>query len=186
MQTVALNWTAYRLVPNTGKVLSTLKNLETKVSGSGGGTNIYNRRWIDPIKISSETTIHDQIILGNGDGQEFAYQLNGFNLACREGNKLTVLSAIKQRTNRGYYFAIINHTTNQLFYNHDAVEKLCRPSAIVYPAIMLLWLVICNALGFGFIFCAVAIIISSIAVYFIPLKINQKKLYEAIGALNLK
>ena len=65
MQTVALNWTTYRLVPNTGKVLHSLKNLETKVSGSGGGSAFHDKHYINPIKISSETTIHDQIILGN-------------------------------------------------------------------------------------------------------------------------
>jgi len=185
MQTVALNWTAYRLVLNTGKVLNSLKNLETKVSGSGGGSAIYDRTWTNPIKITSETTIHDQIILGNDNGQEYAYQLSGFNLACREGNKLTVITALKQRNNRGHYFAIINHTTNQTFYHHDVIERLCRPISFLYPAVIVLNVFLCRAIfETGWLFCIIATIASCAALYFFTLSHNKKKLYQAIANLN--
>jgi len=109
----------------TGKVASASKNLETKVSGSGGGGGSYQGTgYSAPVRISSTTVVHDQLFLVDKEGHEKALQLQDFNLACREGNIVTASWAIQVGSNEGPYFAITNHSTDQQFINDKIVRKI--------------------------------------------------------------
>ena len=54
-----------------------------------------------PTTISSTTVVHDQIFLTDSDGTEYTFQLQDFNVACREGNELTVIWSIKRGAQKG-------------------------------------------------------------------------------------
>ncbi len=110
MQELRAGWGTYNLNWVTGKVVGQGKYATTAVSGGGGGaTN-------SPVTISSSTTIHNDIFLVDSNGKEHSFQLSDFNLACREGNQLTVIWAIRKGKKEGQYIVAINHTTSQQFF----------------------------------------------------------------------
>lgn len=130
---VTVNGHTYRLQSTTGKVLNASKNMETIVRGGGGGGATYKGTGgTAPVHISSTTIVHDQFFLEDTNGQEHSFQLSGFDLACREGNVLTVAWAIKQGRDKGPYVAITNHTTQKNYFNNDAIRSLCKPGILVY------------------------------------------------------
>lgn len=60
MQTIKLNGKDYDLQSTTGKVWGSGKNMETRVSGGGGGG--YTNRgtgYTAPVSITSKTIVHD-------------------------------------------------------------------------------------------------------------------------------
>jgi hypothetical protein len=100
------------------------KNMETKVSGEGGGGATYQGTGgTAPVTITSRTVVHDQLFLVNLEGKERAFQLQDFNLAARKGNQLTVFWGIKAGEKSGHYFAVKNHSTDQEFYREDYLNK---------------------------------------------------------------
>jgi len=138
MKTIIVGGKNVELHSVKGAVLSASKNMETKVSGSGGGGYTYNGRGhTNSVKITSKTTVHDQFFLMDDDGREHAFQLQDFDLACREGNKLAVISAIKQGKNNGPYIAVINHTTGKVNYNANALKKAFAPNVFLLGAIFI-------------------------------------------------
>lgn len=133
MQTLTLNNKNYELQSTTGKVLSSGKNMETKVSGGGGGG--YTNRgsgYTAPVSITSKTTVHDQFFLEDANGKEHAFQLSDFNLACRDGNILTVVAAINIKKDNGPYISVINHSTDKVYFDPIALKQICEPNRLIY------------------------------------------------------
>lgn len=117
----------YELHSITGKVLETGKNLETKVHGGGGGGATYGGYGgTAPVSIRSTTIVHDQIFLTDEQGNEHSFQLQGFNVACREANLLSVVWAIKKGARQGPYIAVINKTTNCNFFEDKTLQSMFR------------------------------------------------------------
>ncbi|HVU95729.1 MAG TPA: hypothetical protein VHE34_10920 [Puia sp.] len=124
---ITLYWT-------TGKVADAGKNMETIVRGGGGGGYTYNGTGSTaPVTITSTTVVHDQIFLVDRDGREHAFQLQGFNVACRTDNQLSIIWAIREGKKTGPYIIAYNHSTRNAFYNDASLNKLFR-----YPVYYLL------------------------------------------------
>lgn len=136
-KTIVVNGTTYALHSVTGKVLNTTKSMETSVQGSvsGGGGRLYEGSGkLKPVdlNLASTTIVHDQFFLEDANGREHSFQLQGFNVACREGNSLTVVWAIKAGQQRGPYVAVVNNSTQTRFYNEKAIDDLSSPSLLLY------------------------------------------------------
>lgn len=134
---IVVNGNTFVLRSVTGKVLSTTKSMETSVQGSvsgGGGRLREGSGKLKPVdlNLASTTIVHDQFFLEDANGQEHSFQLQGFNVACREGNSLTVVWAIKAGQQRGPYVAVLNNTTQNRFYNEKAIDNLSSPSFLLY------------------------------------------------------
>lgn len=143
MQNLTLNNKNYELQSTTGKVLSSGKNMETKVSGGGGGG--YSNRgtgYTAPVSITSKTTIHDQFFLEDANGKEHAFQLSDFNLACRDGNILTVVAAINVKKHKGPYISVINHSTDKVYFDPIALKSICEPNRLIYILVLIAFAVI--------------------------------------------
>lgn len=112
----------------TGKVVSATKNMETRVSGSGGGGYSYQGTgYSSSVNITSTTVVHDQVFIQSRDGEEKAFQLQGFDLAVREGNILTVAVAmIEGKSDAVYAVAATNHTTRTNYVKDSAVKEVAR------------------------------------------------------------
>lgn len=116
---------AFDLHHFTGIVEESGKNMETRVSGGGGGGATYQGTGgTAPISISSTTVIHDQLFLTSLEGKERSFQLQDFNLACRKGNVASVFWGIKKGKSNGPYLAVKNHTTEQVFFDENEVSKM--------------------------------------------------------------
>ncbi|GAB2488662.1 hypothetical protein [Algoriphagus taiwanensis] len=115
---------AFELYSFSGMVEESGKNMETKVSGGGGGGATYQGTGgTAPVTITSRTIVHDQVFLVNKEGKEKSFQLQDFHLAARKGNQLTVFWGIKSGDKTGYYFAVKNHSTDEEFYRDDLLRK---------------------------------------------------------------
>jgi len=126
MKTITSNTKTYNIYHTYGKVANSNKNMETKVHGGGGGNNTN-------VRISSTTIVHDHLFVIDNNGQEHSFQLQGFDLACREGNEIAVAWGIKQGGKKGPYFMVHNFTTNQTFYRTPILHMMLR-----YPVWMAL------------------------------------------------
>lgn len=116
---------AFELHSFSGVVEESGKNLETRVSGGGGGGATYQGTGgTAPVTITSKTVIHDQLFLTNKEGKERSFQLQDFNLACRRGNEVTVYWGIKQGKSNGSYLAVKNHTTDQVFFDDGKISSI--------------------------------------------------------------
>jgi hypothetical protein len=145
-QTITIGKRTVTMHQFTGKVVSSSKNMETKVHGGGGGGYSYQGTGGSaPVTISSTTVIHDQLFLVDKEGNERALQLTGFDLACRESNIVTAMWAITSGEERGPYFAIINHSTGEQYINKKIIKeiiyKCTRPININNPALGCLTLI---------------------------------------------
>ena len=113
----------YNLYWVTGKVLQVGKNMETRVTGSGGGGFSYKGTGAtSSVSISSQTIVHDQLILEDGEGVEHSFQLMHFDIAARESNVLTVLWAIKQGKESGKVMVVRNKTTRKTYFRNDVIN----------------------------------------------------------------
>lgn len=116
---------AFDLHNFSGIVEESGKNLETRVSGGGGGGATYQGTGgTAPVTITSKTVIHDQLFLTGKEGKERSFQLQDFNLACRRGNEVTVYWGIKQGKESGQYLAVKNHTTDQVFFDDGQISSM--------------------------------------------------------------
>jgi hypothetical protein len=134
---IVVNGKTYVFKSVTGKVLNTTKSMETSVQGSvsgGGGRLREGSGKLKPVdlNLASTTIVHDQFFLEDEAGQEHSFQLQGFNLACREGNSLTVVAAFKPGQPRGPYVAVLNHSTQNRYFNEKAINSLSSPSSLLY------------------------------------------------------
>ena len=110
----------------TGEVVDEKKWSTTQVSGGGGGYNAGSGQ-NNPVTISSVSTTHDQFFLKNDSGQEMAVELANAGLALRKGHRVTVFWGIIQGQKHGRYFAIYNHTTNNLTKMDSDIQELAVP-----------------------------------------------------------
>lgn len=107
-----------------GSVAAKDKNLETRISGSGGGGATYRGTGgTAPISITSQTIIHDKIYLQKEDGKERAVELTNWDVACHEGNDMLVTWIIPDGKDKGDYVAIKNITTDSELFNDDAIKR---------------------------------------------------------------
>lgn len=138
MKNITAGGQQYNLYWVCGKVEETGKNLETRVSGGGGGGATFGGYGgTAPVSIQSTTVVHDQIFLTDNDGKEHSFQLQSMDVACRSGNQLSVLWAIKSGGKTGPYIAVHNHTTGQSFFDKKALNKMfCRNGWLVVAAIV--------------------------------------------------
>ena len=137
MKSISLILKTIQLTPVKGTVLDASKNMETKVSGSGGGGASFRGTGATrSVRITSKTTVHDQIFLKDASGQEHSYQLTDFNLACREGNEISVIEASKPNGKYSYPVSVINHSTNKIYYNSQALRRFAKPNILLYLAVL--------------------------------------------------
>ena len=87
------------------------------------------RRWTDTewgsTSIGTKYTylvIYDEFFLKTSHGEQKAFQLKGFNLACMEGHKLKVISGGKALS----YVAVHNESTGATYFSEHALEKMFR------------------------------------------------------------
>lgn len=154
METINASGKVYTLYSVTGKVVATNKNMETRVSGGGGGGYTHQGTgFSSPVTVTSTTTIHDQIFLVDDTGREHSFQLQDFNVACREGNVLKVIWAVKKGKDKGDYIIVQNNSTGQSFFNIGAIRRMFRPSWLIPLALTVIFLYIGSGLT---IFAAVA------------------------------
>lgn len=127
MAEIVINGKPYEHFFVRGEVVGADKQLETKVSGSGGGGGSFRGSgYTAPVQISSTTTTHDMIHLVDEDGQEHAIRLQNWDLAVRPTHRLTAIWLAKKGKRNGPYVAIHNHTLNETDYNEKYLEKLNR------------------------------------------------------------
>jgi hypothetical protein len=127
MAEIGINGKAYDHHFVRGEVMAADKQLETKVSGSGGGGGSFRGTGYNaPVTISSTTTTHDMIHMVDDDGQEHAIRLQNWDLAVRTSHRLTAIWLAKKGTGKGPYVAIHNHTLNETDYNEKHLDKLHR------------------------------------------------------------
>ncbi len=120
----------YRLEYTTGIVITRNKRSETIVGGNANN-------------ISSSSVVHDDIILLDDKERETAFQLVEFDVACREGNKLTIVWAAKKGQKLGWYIVVYNHSTSRIHFNHNNMYMMCERGMkrIVFSTIILAFIV---------------------------------------------
>ncbi|MDB5149886.1 MAG: hypothetical protein JWQ57_3906 [Mucilaginibacter sp.] len=127
MKTISIHGRQYTVYNASGKVEESGKNMETRVHGGGGGGYSYGGTGgTAPVSISSTTVVHDQIFLTDKNGAEHAFQLQDFDVACRTGNEISVLWAIKKGKPSGKYIAVLNHSTRNDFFHDKALKNMFR------------------------------------------------------------
>ncbi|MDB5120861.1 MAG: hypothetical protein JWN56_2079 [Sphingobacteriales bacterium] len=143
MKTITAGGKVYDLYCAKGHVEETGKNMETRVSGGGGGGATFGGYGATaPVSIQSHTVVHDQLFLTDKAGNEHSFQLQGFNVACRVGNELSVLWAVKRGNKTGDYIAVYNYTTGNVFYSKGTLEALFRRPALYMLGAMVLCIIL--------------------------------------------
>jgi hypothetical protein len=138
-----------------GTVVGATKQLETKVTGGGGGGSTYRGTgYTAPVQINSTTVTHDMVHLSDGNGSEHALRLQNWDLSVRESHLLTAVWLVKKGRKKGPYVAIHNHSLNETDYNEKELAKMHRS----------LW-----------------ILLVSLALFFIPVGTGMKLLFVAAG-----
>lgn len=106
-----------------GKVVDNNKQLETIVSGSGGGGTIYNGKGtLDPINIHSTTAVHDHFFLIDENGTEISVKLIDWNVSLRNEHTINIIWAISGKKTTGPYVAINNQNLNDVIWNDTALK----------------------------------------------------------------
>ncbi len=132
METMTINKKQYKLAFISGRVASISKRSETHVSGSGGGGRGHTIHGTggsstSPITISSTTTVHDDLFLIEKDGKEHSFHLRNFDLACMEGNTVTIAFAIMEDKDSSPPIAAYNNSTRRAFYNNRVINEMHTP-----------------------------------------------------------
>ncbi|HRP44746.1 MAG TPA: hypothetical protein PLU27_08270 [Ginsengibacter sp.] len=127
-----------------GRVAGKDKNMETRVSGSGGGGGTYQGTGATaPVHITSTTIIHDKIYLQKENGKERAVELTNWDVACREGHDMVVAWIIPEGKESGDYTAIKNITTGSEFGNQHLIKK----GILRFLVAVVLWVILYNMGG---------------------------------------
>jgi len=100
----------------TGKVLSSHKQKETKISSSTQHQAFNNQ---SVTHVSSRTVDHHEFFLADQDGKERAFKTVDFDFPCREGQTMSVMWTIAEGKNEGPFLAVRNHNTGE---RHDASQ----------------------------------------------------------------
>lgn len=146
------NYTFYNI---TGKVADSSKINQQHLKTVGGGPYTTGQQTM------SINIVHDQIFLIDNNGKEYSCQLIGMNVACREGNELTITCVKEEGKDKEMYVAAFNRTTNQLFFSQRQINTIHLPSRTTkyyfMGALFLLILIasgyIWAAIPFGLFFC---------------------------------
>jgi hypothetical protein len=147
MANMVINGRTYEHCFVRGAVVGANKQLETKVSGGGGGGSTYRGTgYTAPVAIKSTTTTHDLIHVQDEQGGEHAIRLQNWDLAVRESHTLTAVWLVKKGRKGGPYVAIHNHSLNQTDYDDALLAKLHRSLWILLASIAFL---VVAPLGFG-------------------------------------
>jgi len=143
MKTIRINGKDCQLYWVSGNVLESDKKMQTETSG---GQIYYANNRPYSTGISTTTTIHDEIFISDNAGKEHSFQLRNFNVACRTGNKVSVIWAVKGRKRSGPYVAVLNHSTSKIFYHEASLKKICQPFEKIYHAYCISIVLICIAI----------------------------------------
>ena len=154
LKKIIINQQQYEIYNFTGKVVSEKKWSETEVSGSGGGGSGYSGQGggsshTAPVSITSKTTRHDQFMLQGLDGKEKSFSFENLDLACREGNTLSVLWGIKEGKNNGPYWFVYNHNSEEGFPTED-YKKVFEPPFWMKTVAFMMGIFIAFLFGFPF------------------------------------
>lgn len=146
-----------------GKVVGKDKNIETKISGSGGGGTVNKGTGdIDDISITSTTLIHDKIYLQQENGKEVAIELTNWDLACREGHEMLVIW-IKRGTNEsGSYVVVKNYTTDSIKFNDAKIKDLANQHLIA-SCLLAFFIILATSIILYFIGGGIGIVLGVIA-----------------------
>lgn len=125
-------WSSYKIHSITGTVLDPTKSRVVTTDVSGGGSYVSGGvTHTRPISTSTSTSIHEQFFLRASDGTEKAIQLTNFDLALREGHRMTAAWAIQKGKESGYYFLFRNHSTRGVDFSKLRLETMMRPSILL-------------------------------------------------------
>ena len=128
MREITANGKTFEVHAVTGRVASASKQLETRVSGGGGGGMTYQGTGFNnAVHITSTTVTHDQIFLVDDGGREHALRLQNWDVACREGNELTAVWLIRKGKSAGPYVAVRNRTIDETKYDDRVLARIHRP-----------------------------------------------------------
>lgn len=130
-----------------GSVVGATKQLETKVSGDGGGGGTFRGTGYQaPVRVRSTTITHDMIHLADETGAELALRLQNWDLSVRESHELTAVWLVKKGKSKGPYVAIHNHTLSSTDYNEAELAKMHRTLWILLASLAVIFL---PGLGWG-------------------------------------
>jgi hypothetical protein len=117
----------------TGVVAQAGKHVTTDVYGSRGGS------------VSSTNTVHDQLMLVDGSGQEHAVHLKGMDVACRPGQLMTIVWAEDKR-DEWWLVAAHNHATTTTYFSEVGLWKICALRVGLFAKITF-WLLVVATFG---------------------------------------
>lgn len=108
----------------TGTVLESNKQMETRVTGSGGGGATYKGTGATaPVSISSTTIVHDHFFLVDETGKEIAVQLQNWDLALRTGHVLQLIWVIAGKASHGPYVVVENKNLQEVNFNDAQLAR---------------------------------------------------------------
>lgn len=109
----------------TGRAHDLMKGSTTTVTG-GSSSSLGADGSVQSVSgsVRSETTIHDQLMVTDADGNEHSFQLTDFNIAVGAGQKVSVAWAIPRFRKRGAYFLVVNHATNRRYFRDKALDEI--------------------------------------------------------------
>lgn len=138
MPEIVINNKTYEHCSFRGSVVGASKQLETKVSGGGGGGSMYRGTgYTAPVHVTSTTTTHDMVHLANESGEEHALRLQNWDLSVRETHRLTAVWLVRKGRKKGPYVAIHNHTLGETDYDDKALAKMHRSLWILLASLAL-------------------------------------------------
>lgn len=105
----------------TGVVQDLQTRVETKVTGSGGGSS-YQGSGSHNVSISSTNTVKQSLFLMLDDGTEKNIKNEDFEVDCRPGQKLTVVFPVLRGKTAGYYTHYYNHNTREMKINESSMK----------------------------------------------------------------
>ena len=179
MADMVINKKTYEHCFFKGSVVGATKQLETKVSGGGGGGSTYRGTgYTAPVQISSTTITHDMIHLADEEGKELALRLENWDLSVRETHLLTAIWLIKKGKKKGPYVAIHNHTLEETDYNEKALAKMHRSLWILLASLAMIFLPVSGGVKF-------VLLLAGLSFWWIKGIMGQRKLIASGQLLQL-
>jgi hypothetical protein len=160
----------------TGKVLSSQKQKETRVSSQNYGTGNQAQ-----VHVSSTTVDHHEFFMVDSAGKERSFKTVNFDFPCREGNTLTVVWAIAEGKNEGPFLEVYNHSTGERNVNSvgQIASWFAKKASLVWGL----------ALGGFVVFLFIFWVLSFVALIGVPLYFNyraKKAAKELLGSDGLR